>query len=69
MCYWRYADLWKKREHTYTGDDIPEINPKQHIDFIENYQKAILLSLVERNLLTLAQCEQCVEELGCQRKG
>jgi len=61
--------LWKKPEHVYIGDEIPKINPKQHYTFIENYQKSIFLALVERNLLTPKQCEECIEELEHQRKG
>ena len=59
----------KKREYTYCEEDILTINPQQHYDFIENYQKAIFLSLAEKNLLTTMQCEQCIDELERQRKG
>jgi hypothetical protein len=55
--------LAKKNEYTYIGDDVPQLDPKQHHAFIENYQKGIFHLLVEKNLLTPMQCEQCIEEL------
>ena len=53
----------KKREFTYVGDPIPKIDKDNHANFILNYQQSILLALVKRNLLTLAQYELCMEEL------
>jgi len=60
--------LSKNREYTYIEDNTLKLDVKKHFDFIENYQKSIFLSLVERNLLTPIQCEQCIEELERQRK-
>jgi len=59
--------LRKEREWVYVGDTIPKITKENHPDFILNYQKSILLSLVKRNLLTLSQCERCMEELERQQ--
>lgn len=53
----------KNREFVYSGDSPPKIDKNNHADFVMNYQKAILLALVKRNLLTLSQYERCVEEL------
>ena len=57
----------KEREYVYVGDPIPKINEAEHADFILHYQKSILLSLVKRNLLTLSQCERCMDELERQQ--
>jgi len=59
--------LRKEREFVYVGDPIPKINEAGNADFILHYQKSILLSLVKRNLLTLSQCERCMDELEGQR--
>ena len=59
----------KNHEHIYIEGNVLKLDAKKHYDFIENYQKSIFLSLVERNLLTPMQCEQCIEELEWQRKG
>lgn len=53
----------KHREFEYVGQPIPMIDEVENADFILNYQKSILLALVKRNLLTLSQCERCLEEL------
>lgn len=58
----------KEREFIYVGEPIPKITKENHADFILHYQKSILLSLVKRNLLTLSQCERCMEELERQQK-
>ena len=57
----------KKNVYEYTGAPVPAIDPEQNADFIHNYQKSVLLALVERGLLTGSQCEQCIEELGRRR--
>ena len=57
----------KEREFVYVGDPIPKINEAVNADFILHYQKSILLSLVKRDLLTLSQCERCMDELECQK--
>ena len=56
----------KKREFIYVGDIIPKIDKDIHADFVLNYQQAMLLALVKRNILTLSQYERCVEELECK---
>ena len=58
----------KEREFVYVGDPIPKITEENHPDFILRYQRAILLSLVKRDLLTMSQCERCMEELERQKK-
>ena len=55
--------MQKKREFIYVGDPIPKTNKNTHATFVLNYQQSILLALVKRNLLTLAQYERCMEEL------
>jgi len=58
--------LLKHREFVYVGEPVPTIDNEQHEDFILNYQRSILLALVKRNLLTLPQCEKCIEKLENQ---
>jgi hypothetical protein len=48
----------KNREFKYIGEPIPEINKKEHKEFLLNFQNAMLLSLVERKLLTKDQAER-----------
>ena len=57
----------KHREFVYVGEAIPKIDAVKHADFILHYQKSILLSLVDRKLLTLSQCERCIEDLERQQ--
>jgi hypothetical protein len=45
------------------GEPIPKLNEKDHVLFLLHLQKAALLSLKERNLLTNAQYTQCVSRL------
>jgi hypothetical protein len=56
----------KPREFAYIGDTIPKIDWTENIDFILNMQNAMLLTLVERKLLTIYQMEQCFEEIQNQ---
>lgn len=63
ILYQRRCWLLKHREFEYVGEPIPQIDKVDNADFILNYQKSILLSLVKRNLLTISQCERCLEEL------
>jgi len=58
----------KHREFEYVGDVIPKIDKERHADFIFNYQRSILQALVKRGLLTLLQCEKCIEELEHQQE-
>ncbi len=53
----------KHRDFIYTGDSVPKIDRETQADFITHYQRAILLTLVKRNVLSRPQCERCVEEL------
>lgn len=56
----------KHREFIYVGDPVPELNEQEHAAFLMNIQKAILLSLQKRNLLTVSQRERCLLELEKQ---
>jgi len=56
----------KAREFVYVGDPAPEINEQEHAAFLMNMQRAILLSLEKRNLLTASQRECCMVELEKQ---
>lgn len=56
----------KPREYVYVGDPIPELNAREHADFLLHFQKAILYSLEQRKLLTTGQRERCVIELERQ---
>ena len=52
------------REFIYIGEPLPKLNEKEHAAFFLNLQKGILLSLKQRNLLTPAQYQECLAELG-----
>ncbi len=56
----------KTREIVYVGDPAPEINEQEHAAFLLNMQRAILLSLEKRNLLTASQRERCMATLEKQ---
>ena len=60
--------MQKKREYLRCEDKTHEINNILHFDFIKNYQKSILMVLVEKGLLTSDQYKRCIEELECQKK-
>ena len=62
----REVELLKHREFVYVGDLAPEINEQEHAAFLMNMQRAILLSLEKRNLLTASQRERCMVELEKQ---
>lgn len=53
----------KHRNFVYVGEPIPKIDMAKNADFVLNYQKAILLSLVKSDLLTQSQYERCIEKL------
>ena len=57
----------RQREFVYVGEPIPKITEAEHADFILHYQKSVLLALVKRDLLTLPQCERCIEKLEDQQ--
>ena len=54
---------YKPREFTYVGDPIPKITYENYPEFLLLYQKAILQSLVKRDLLTNSQMERVIEKL------
>lgn len=53
----------KRKEFIYNGEPIPKIDEQKYAAFLVNIQKAILLSLEKRNLITKTQQERCVLEL------
>ena len=56
----------KQREFVYVGEPIPKIDKAIHNEFLLNFQKSMLLSLVERNLLTKNQSERVLSVLAAQ---
>ncbi len=62
----REVALLQHREFVYVGDSAPEINEQEHAAFLMNMQRAILLSLEKRNLLTVSQRERCIAALEKQ---
>ncbi|MCI8561548.1 MAG: hypothetical protein HFH03_10585 [Dorea sp.] len=56
----------KHREFIYAGEPVPELNEREYAAFLMNFQRAILISLEKRNLLTTSQQERCVLELEKQ---
>ncbi len=60
--------MLKHREFVYDGEPVPELDEQENALFLMNVQKAILLSLEKRNLLTHRQYESCLSELEKQYK-
>ena len=56
----------KHRSFLYTGGAAPELNPKEHPAFFLNMQRAVLMSLEKKKLLTSSQRERCMEILESQ---
>lgn len=56
----------KHREFIYVGEPVPELDAREHAAFLMNFQRAVLLSLEKRNLLTASQRERCLRELEKQ---
>jgi len=56
----------KHREFNYVGEPISKIDSSKDADFLLNFQKSMLLSLVERKLLTTSQMERCMDEISRQ---
>jgi len=51
------------RKFIYIGEPIPKIDKVEHKEFLLNFQKAMLLSLTERKLLTKNQAERVLDKL------
>jgi len=56
----------KPRKFAYTGEPIPKIDTIEHKLFLENFQKAMILSLAERKLLTKNQAERVLEMVSAR---
>ncbi len=56
----------KHRSFLYTGGAAPELSPKEHPAFFLNMQRAVLMSLEKKKLLTSSQRERCMEILESQ---
>jgi hypothetical protein len=55
--------VMKNRDWIYIGKPIPPIDYEKNSDFILNIQKAMLASLIKRNLLTHQQMGQIMEKI------
>ena len=53
----------KHRDFVYIGEPIPKIDKTLNREFLQNFQKAMLLSLVERELLTKNQAERVLDKI------
>ena len=53
----------KHKDFVYIGEPVPELNAAEDAAFLLNLQKAVLLSLKEKMLLTASQYERCLDEL------
>ena len=51
------------REFVYIGKPVPKIDKTVHKEFLQNFQKAMLLSLEERKLLTKKQTDLALDAL------
>lgn len=56
----------KYREFICTEGPVLELNPKEHPAFFLNMQRAVLMSLEKKKLLTSSQRERCAEILEKQ---
>ena len=52
-----------RREFVYTGGPVPKIGRSSYSAFVLQVQKAMLLSLVEKKLLSVSQMERVMDEL------
>lgn len=57
----------KCRDYIYEGEPVPELKEQEYPEFFFNFQKAILYSLEQRNLLTQEQRVLCFDVLEKQR--
>jgi len=51
------------REFVYIGEPVPKINKPEHKEFLLNLQKAMIMSLEERKLLSKSQTERVLANL------
>ena len=51
------------REFIYIGEPVPKIDLYVHSVFVLQLQKALLLSLVEKKLLSTSQMQRIMDEL------
>ena len=51
------------REFMYIGEPVPKIDLYAHSVFVLQLQKALLLSLVEKKLLSTSQMQRIMDEL------
>jgi hypothetical protein len=58
----------KQRRYEAISDDAIEIGKIEHKDFILNFQKSILLALIEKGLLTQQQFDRCMKIFAGQAK-
>ena len=64
----RRTEILSHREFFYTGNDFSKINFREKSEFLYNIQKALILSLEKRKLLTAIQRKQCITELEKQNE-
>jgi len=53
----------KSREFVYTVESVLKIDKDEHREFLVDFQKAVLLSLAERKLLTREQAERALDKI------
>lgn len=56
----------KRRKYVYIGAPVPAMPEREYAAFYLHFQRAILLSLRQRGLLTELQAARCMEELEKQ---
>jgi hypothetical protein len=56
------------REFFYVGEDLPEQSIRENKEFLLNVQKALLMSLEKRMLISAVQRERCIDELEKQNE-
>ena len=56
------------REFFYVGEDLPEQSIRENKEFLLKVQKALLMSLEKRMLISAVQRERCIDELEKQNE-
>ncbi len=62
--YMREVFCMEHREFVYSGGPVPELDGQEYTEFLLNIQRAVILSLEKRDLLSALQREHCLLKLG-----
>lgn len=62
--YMREVFCMEHREFVYSGGPVPGLDGQEYTEFLLNIQRAVILSLEKRDLLSALQREHCLLKLG-----